>query len=246
MTGGIERNIPSRLVIADDHELARAGLLSLLAQERGLEVVGEAANGEQALALCARLRPDLVLMDVRMPGIDGLEATRAIKREFPGTDVIIITMHEDPDFLLEAVKAGAAGYVLKGATQPELVRTVRAVLNGESVLQPEAAARLLRRMAGETTAGAAVPVEPLTPRECEVLGLMAAGRTNEQIARELQVAKSTAKTHVQNIIGKLGVSTRTQAAVRAFELRLCRPPASYPSQAGAAGGTWRSLSCRSM
>ncbi|HWP28014.1 MAG TPA: response regulator transcription factor, partial [Chloroflexota bacterium] len=140
----------ARLVIADDHELARAGLRSMLAGERGLEVVGEATTGREALALCRRLQPDLVLMDVRMPEMDGLAATRAIKAECPRVSVIIVTMHENPDYLFEALKAGAAGYVLKDATQREVVSAVRQVLRGESLLNAEVATRLLRRLAEET------------------------------------------------------------------------------------------------
>jgi NarL family two-component system response regulator LiaR len=227
-SGAMDRDTPSRLLIVDDHELARAGLLSLLSQERGLEVVGQAASGEHAVALCHRLRPDLVLMDLRILGMDGLEATRAIKRELSGITVIIITMHDDPEFLFEALKAGAAGYVLKGATRSELLTAVRAVLNGECVLHPGLAAHLLRRMAGETRAGAPLPMEQLTPRECEVLRLVAGGHTNGRIARELHVSVSTAKAHVQHIIGKLGVSDRTQAAVRAVELHLLQPASQYP------------------
>src|SRR3954454_8520570 len=135
-----------RVVVADDHDLARAGLSSLLHGERGIEVVGEASAGEQALALCRRLQPDLVLTDVRMPDMDGLAVTRAIKRESPGTSVILFTMYENADYLVEALKAGAAGYLLKGAPRQEIVETVRKVLAGESVLHPQLVLELLRRM----------------------------------------------------------------------------------------------------
>jgi len=213
----------ARLLIADDHDLARAGLRSMLDGERGLDVVGEAADGQQALALCRRLRPDLVLMDVRMPNLDGLAATSAIKRECSGISVIMVTMHENPDYLLEALKAGAAGYVLKGATQREIITTVRQVLRGESALQPELAARLLRRLANEGPTDVAAPAEQLTPREREVLRLVAQGRTNQEIGRELTLSVSTVKTHLEHIIAKLGVSDRTHAAVRAAQLGLLAP-----------------------
>jgi DNA-binding NarL/FixJ family response regulator len=192
----------------------------MLAGERGLEIVGEAVNGRQALSLCRRLRPDLVLMDVRMPDLDGLAATRAIKQECPGTSVILVTMHENADYLLEAIKAGAAGYVLKGATKRELVSAVRRVLAGESVLEPDLTSQLLRRLAREPRRDAPTPVEPLTPREREVLRLVARGYTNQEIATELTLSLSTVKTHLEHIIAKLDVSDRTQAAVRAAELGL--------------------------
>jgi DNA-binding NarL/FixJ family response regulator len=215
-----KRSRMSRLVIVDDHELARAGLVSMLAGERDLEIVGEAADGQQALAACRRLRPNLVLMDVRMPTLDGLAATRLLKQEYPDISVIIVTMHENSDYLFEALKAGAAGYVLKGATKDELVRTVRQVLSGESVLQPEVASQLLRRLAVEHHADQDSPTEQLTAREREVLELVAQGHTNQEIGRQLTLSMSTVKTHVEHIIAKLGVSDRTQAAVRAVELRL--------------------------
>jgi DNA-binding NarL/FixJ family response regulator len=210
----------ARLVIADDHELARAGLRSMLAGERGLEVVGEASSGLDLLAVCDRLRPDLVLMDVRMPELDGLAATRALKRELPSISVVIVTMHENSDYLFEALKAGAAGYVLKGATKRELVATIRKVLGGESALEPELVTRLLWRLANESTGSATAPVEALTARELEVLRLVAQGQTNRDIGRELTLSVSTVKTHLEHIIAKLDVSDRTQAAVRAAELGL--------------------------
>jgi DNA-binding NarL/FixJ family response regulator len=210
----------ARVVIADDHELARAGLRSMLADERGLEVVGEASSGLDLLAVCDRLRPDLVLMDVRMPELDGLAATRALKRELPSISVVIVTMHENSDYLFEALKAGAAGYVLKGATKRELVATIRKVLGGESALEPELVTRLLWRLANESTGSVTAPVEALTARELEVLRLVAQGQTNRDIGRQLTVSVSTVKTHLEHIIAKLDVSDRTQAAVRAAELGL--------------------------
>jgi DNA-binding NarL/FixJ family response regulator len=191
----------------------------MLDGEKDLEIVGEAANGRQALAVCRRLQPNLVLMDVRMPELDGLAATRAIKTDCPATSVVILTMHENSDYLFEAVKAGAAGYVLKDATRRELVTTLRQVLHGEAVLQPQLAIQLLRRLASESSREGLVE-EPLTPREREVLQLIARGQTNQQIARELTLSISTVKTHVEHIIGKLGVSDRTQAAVYAAEVGL--------------------------
>jgi DNA-binding NarL/FixJ family response regulator len=213
----------ARLVIVDDHELARAGLRAMLAGERDLEVAAEAENGSQALAICRRLQPDLVLMDVRMPELDGLAAARAIKSDCPDTSIVIVTMHENSDYLFEAVKAGAAGYVLKGASKRELLATLRRVLHGDSVLQPELATQLLRRLASEARGGGMASVEPLTAREREVLRLVAQGHTNQQIGHELTLSVSTVKSHLEHIIAKLGVSDRTQAAVRAAELGLLTP-----------------------
>src|ERR671911_1504572 len=217
---------PTRLAIVDDHELTRESLQNMLLDETDIEVVGEAANGRQALLLCSRLRPDLILMDVRMPEMDGLAATEEIKERYPETSVMMLTMHENPDYLLEALKAGAAGYVLKDAPQEEIIEAVRRVGNGESPLDPELAARLLRRLAseGERRKGTRGPhgpdavVEPLTPRELEVLGLMKLGRTNRQIAADLVISLGTAKNHVEHIISKLGVSDRTRAVVQGLEL----------------------------
>ncbi|HLH23870.1 MAG TPA: response regulator transcription factor [Chloroflexota bacterium] len=213
----------ARLVIADDHDLARAGLRSMLAGERGLAVVGEAANGREALALARRLQPDLVLMDVRMPEMDGLAATRAIKAECPRVSVVIVTMHENLDYLFEALKAGAAGYLLKDATQREVVSAVRQVLRGESLLNGELATRLLHRLAEEPAQQDPLPTVPLTPREAEVLRLLAQGLTNREIAGQLYVSVGTVKVHVERILAKLGVSDRTQAAVRAVTLGLAQP-----------------------
>ena len=220
----------AQLIIVDDHGLAREGLRDMLADEPELEVVGEAANGLEALALCSRLQPDLVLMDVRMPRLDGLEATRKVKQEYPKIIVLILTMHENLDYLLEALRAGAAGYVLKDAPREEVVTAVWQALGGESPLDPELAARLLRRLADEEKERVEVPrsargwrgglanVEPLTPREEEVLELMKLGHTNRQIARDLVISPGTAKNHVEHIIQKLVVSDRTQAVVKALEL----------------------------
>ena len=224
----------ARILITDDHALVREGLRTMLSGEEGLQVVGEAHDGQQALSMCRELHPDLVLMDVRMPKMDGLEATRRIKAEMPKTSVVMVTMHESPDYLLEAVRAGAAGYVLKDASGERLLGAVRRTLEGESPLNQELAMRLLTRLAkdkapataGEPTAGAsggrapdreAGQLEGLTPREVEVLRLLSRGQTNPQIAQNLLYSVSTVKAHVRSILSKLGVSDRTQAAVRAIE-----------------------------
>jgi DNA-binding NarL/FixJ family response regulator len=215
-----------RLILADDHHLLRTGFRSLLSGEPGLEVVGEASNGLEAIEMCRRLVPDLILMDVRMPVMDGITATRRIKHDRPGVGVLMVTMHENPDYLLEALDAGAAGYVLKDAPADRLISAVHRTLNGESPLNQELATLLLRRLADEkhhkpTPAPSTnhdPPVETLTPREIEVLTLLTTGQTNQQIANSLNISKGTAKVHVERIIRKLEVSDRTQAAVRAIEL----------------------------
>jgi len=224
-----DRSGPARLLIADDHELIRDGLRGMLGNEPGFEVIGEATNGREALALCRALRPDLVLMDVRMPEMDGLEATRAIKREHPEIGVLIVTMHENPDYLFEAIKGGAAGYVLKDASRDELITAIHQALDGELPMDPDLAARLLRRLADEAQERALARPSPqpelaLTSHELEVLELLTQGQTNRGIARNLVVSTGTVRMHVKRVIEKLGVSDRTQAAVRAFELGLVAPP----------------------
>jgi DNA-binding NarL/FixJ family response regulator len=233
--GGGERSgsRPARLLIADDHDLMREGLRAMLASEDDLEVVGEATDGREALQMCRSLKPDLVLMDVRMPKSDGLEATRAIKEEMPKVSVMMVTMHEDPEYLLEAIRAGVEGYILKDAGGERLVGAVRRALNQEFPLPQELAMQLLVRMARErkqdgrpfpkTNEHQGPMPEGITLREAEVLRLLAQGRTNLEIAQELGISRGTAKIHVQHIIDKLGVSGRTQAAVRAVELGLFHP-----------------------
>src|SRR5215212_10122303 len=223
----LERRNRTRLAIVDDHDLARQGLRDLLADEPDIEVIGEAANGREALLICSRLCPDLILMDVRMPEMDGLAATREVKQRYPRISVLVVTMHQNPDYLLEALKAGAAGYVLKDASRHEIITAVQQVREGESPLDSELAARLLRRLVSDERRrrrGVRIRykedahAELLTPRELEVLGLMKLGYTNGQIARELVISLGTAKNHVEHIIAKLGVSDRTQAVVKALEL----------------------------
>jgi DNA-binding NarL/FixJ family response regulator len=224
---------PARLLIVDDHELVRSGLLRVLSREEALTVVGEAENGRQAVKLCRTLRPDLVLMDVRMPEMDGIAATRTIKQELPATIVLVVTTYDSPDYLLEAVEAGAAGYVLKDTPKDRLLNTVRRALEGESPLNQELAMQLIQRLAKEHKERLQEPaifsvaedtaLASLTARELEVLRVMARGVTNAQIAAELFISPKTAKTHVQHIIAKLGVSDRTQAVVRAIEAGIVVP-----------------------
>ena len=221
-----------RLLIADDHALVREGMRAMLASEQNLEVVGEAENGREALELCRELHPDLILMDVRMPEMDGLAATREIKGEYPETRILILTTHESPEYLMDAIRAGAAGYVLKDSTKQRLLDAVRRVISGESPVNEELAMQVIQRLTDENRRHAEpLPepaekwreetlTEPLTDREIEILRLLALGKTNRQVAKELLISLSTVKTHVQHVNIKLGVSDRTQAAVRAAELGL--------------------------
>jgi DNA-binding NarL/FixJ family response regulator len=192
----------------------------MLIGQRGMEVLAEAKNGREALEFCRRLHPDLALIDVRMPDMDGLATCRSIKQEVPTTNVVLVTMHENPHYLVEALRAGASAYVLKDVTQRELLATIRRVLRGELVLDPEIVVRVLGHMSGDTSRQADLPAVQLSPREREVLKLLAQGLTNREIARALTVSASTIKIHVEHILAKLGVSDRTQAAVRAIELGL--------------------------
>jgi DNA-binding NarL/FixJ family response regulator len=223
--GGSRAGRPSaRLVIADDHELARLGLVGALQGERGLSIVGEARDGQEAVHLCRKLQPDLVLMDVRMPRMDGLTATAEIVKSCPRTSVIMLTMQEDPEYVLEALKVGASGYLLKESGRPEIVRAIRQVLAGESLLHAGLVTELLRRLGRDRQDAPGLAAHPLSEREVEVLTLLAAGKTNREIASELVLSVSTVKTHVEHLIAKLEVADRTQAAVKATRLGIVRTP----------------------
>jgi DNA-binding NarL/FixJ family response regulator len=227
-------SVRARLLVVDDHAFMRVALKSILGRDSALEVVGEARDGLEAIARCRELQPDLILMDVSMPEMDGLEATRKIKAQFPQTSVLILTAHADPRLLMDGVKAGAAGYVLKDRPH-QVLDVVRAVLDGETPLDQGLAMRLLRSLGeGAAEQGRLLPTgspgpgppaapslpNPLTPRENEVLSRIASGATNRQIAEELRLSLSTVKRHLEHIISKLGVSDRTQAAVKAIEMGL--------------------------
>jgi RNA polymerase sigma factor (sigma-70 family) len=208
------------VLLVDDQTIVRQGLRSLLSLESDIVVVGEAADGRQAIELAQRLSPDIVLLDVRMPHMDGLQALRRIKAIAPQVSVIMVTLYDDPNYLLEAVSAGAAGYILKDATRQELIRAVRLIAEGGAIIAPTMMPDLLRQMERlMATQGSPLLADALqdtlTEREIEVLRLIAEGCTNQQIAEMLIISPTTVKTHVQNILQKLNVSDRTQAAVYA-------------------------------
>ncbi len=201
-----------RILIAEDQPLMRRGLKTVLEFEPGLEVVGEAANGSEALERVAELRPDVVLMDVQMPGLNGVEATRQLVRAHLGCRVLILTTFDTEDYVLDAVRAGAAGYLLKDVQAEELCDVIRAVARGEVFIQPSVAAKYLRLLAEKQRE----PVEEtLSNRELEVLRELAEGQSNKEIARLLGISESTVKNHVNSILAKLRVKNRTEAALKA-------------------------------
>jgi DNA-binding NarL/FixJ family response regulator len=209
-----------RVLVADDHDAFRSGLRALLATAPGISVVGEARDGLDAVALAAREQPDVVLMDVNMPGLDGLEATRRIVDGSPHVAVLVLTMHDDDDTVFDAVRAGARGYILKGARRTELLRAVRAVASGEAIFGPTVARRLVDYFARRPAAQAPTPFPELTDREREILELVAGGRSNAEITALLVVSPKTVRNHVSNIFAKLQVRDRADAIVRAREAGL--------------------------
>ena len=220
-----ESGAPTRVLIVDDHELAREGLRSMVEREPDLLVVGEAANGQHALRLYARTTPDVVLMDMRMPEMNGVAATRAIRERWPDARVLIVSMHEDAEYVLEALDAGAAGYVLKDATRAELIGAIRRVLREGTCVEADLSGRILRQLARQRGAQPEPGPERLTAREHEVLQHLAAGLSNPEIAERLVIGRGTVKGYVENIIRKLGAADRTQAVVRAIQLGLLDIPA---------------------
>jgi DNA-binding NarL/FixJ family response regulator len=213
---------PIRVLLADDHPVYRDGLAALLASVEGLDVVGTAEDGEAAVVLGTELQPDVVVMDVQMPGLDGIEATRRLTAANPHIGVVILTMGEEDATLFSAMQAGARGYLLKGANQAEIVRAVTAVARGEAIFGPAIARRIAEFFAGGPAAGSAAEqaFPQLTAREREVLELVAAGRSNAQIAGTLFLSPKTVRNNVSNIFAKLHVADRAEAIVRAREAGL--------------------------
>ncbi|WP_315338926.1 response regulator transcription factor [Pseudomonas grimontii] len=211
-----------RLVLADDHEVTRTGFVSLLAGHPQFEVVGQASDGLQAVELCEQLLPDIVILDIRMPGLNGLGAARLLQQRLPEVKVVMFTMDDSPEYLEAAMNAGAVGYLLKDASRAEVIQALQQVAAGGEALNTAVSARLLRRMT-ERQASGAVANEQLTPRERQVLGLVANGMSNRAIGEHLGITTGTAKAHVERVIGKLGAADRTQAAVRGIALGLVTP-----------------------
>jgi two-component system, NarL family, response regulator LiaR len=203
-----------RILVADDHGVVRQGLRMFLGLDPEFLVVGEAADGGQAVALTRELRPDVVLMDLLMPGMNGIQATAAIRGEFPETEVVALTSVLEDNAVIGAVRAGAIGYLLKDAQPDELSRAIRAAAAGQVQLSPRAAERLMREVRAPENP------EKLTEREVEVLRLLAEGQSNKEIAHTLTIGEKTVKTHVSNILAKLGVASRTQAALYAARIGL--------------------------
>ncbi len=209
-----------RILIADDHALFREGLGALFLSVPDTEVVGEAATGEEATTRAADLQPDVVLMDIQMPAINGIEATRRIVNQSPHIGVIVVTMFEDDDSVFAAMRAGARGYVLKGADQDEILKVIRAVASGEAHFGPKIARRLMSFFSAPKPAAPSEALPELTAREREVLDLIARGRNNQEISKEFYLSPKTVRNHISNIFTKLQVADRAQAIIRAREAGL--------------------------
>jgi DNA-binding NarL/FixJ family response regulator len=220
----------TRVLIADDDELMRAGLAAVLSTDRRIEVVAHASTGREAVARTRRLVPDVVLMDVRMPDLDGIAATAELTRAAPATKVLILTTFEEDDYIFGGLRAGASGFLLKRTRPEDLIAAVHTIAAGESLLSPSVTRRVIDRMATQPApgldgaGGAGDGADELTPRERDVLGLLARGMSNAEIADALVIEQSTVKTHVKRILMKLHLRDRVQAVIYAYERGLNRPP----------------------
>jgi DNA-binding NarL/FixJ family response regulator len=207
---------PIKILIADDHPVVREGLISMIKREPDFKVVGEAANGIEAVNKTKELKPDIVLMDLRMPELDGVEAIRQISATVPSTRFIILTTYSDDEFIFKGIEVGARAYLLKDAPREDLFKAIRAVYRGESLIQPVVASKVLDRFA-ELSRQAHAPAEILSEREIEVLALMAKGDANKEIAAQLHITDSTVKTHISSIFQKLNAKDRTEAVMQAIK-----------------------------
>jgi DNA-binding NarL/FixJ family response regulator len=206
-----------RIVLADDHAVVRQGIRRFLEEDQAIDVVAEASDGAEAVRLVQQHRPDVAVLDIRMPEVTGVEAARRIKARFPGVRVLILTAYDDDPYIFALLEAGADGYVLKTASGDQLADAVHTVYRGESALSPEIASKVVRRATTGRPPGAADQVEPLTPREIDVLRLVARGMTNRQVGSELDISHRTVQGHLASIYGKLNVSSRTEAVTEALK-----------------------------
>ena len=215
--------MPIRVLIADDHGVVRQGLRMYLSTDSELEIIGEAQNGAEAVTLARQLAPDVVVMDLLMPIMDGVKATKIIRDELPNTEVIALTSVFEGAAIVDAIRAGAIGYLLKDTESNELRKAIRAAAAGEVQISPTVAARLAQQLRAPES-----PRDPLTERETQVLRLVAAGKSNKEMTQALKVSEQTVKSHVSHILNKLGVSSRTQAALAAYRLGLVSPESREP------------------
>ena len=211
---------PVRILIADDHPLVRSGMRALLGAAEDMEVVGEAATGEEAVTKASSLQPEVIVMDLAMPGINGIEATRSIVQAHPQIRILVVTLFEDDDSLFAALRAGARGYILKDANEVEVLRAIRAVSSGDAIFSPTIAQRLIDFFAVPRPAQTALPFPDLTEREREILILLAQGRSNTEIAQSLVISLKTVRNYISSIFSKLQVADRSQAIIRAREAGL--------------------------
>jgi DNA-binding NarL/FixJ family response regulator len=213
---------PIRLIIADDHPVVREGLTAILETQPDIDVLAEAADGAEAVRLAVGLKPDVMLMDLQMPNLDGVEAIKQIKAKVPGTEIVVLTTYDSDEYIFRGIEAGARGYLLKGASKNELLGAIRAASRGEALLPPVVAGKLVERFTQMAQRQGGDGEEALTERELEVLRLMAQGARNKEIAHDLSITERTAKAHVSSILGKLAASDRTEAVTIALRKGLIK------------------------